>query len=50
LLTIAGVWAALRLPSPSIRAGVFPNHGHRPGSTLGARQVVFSITRPLEER
>ncbi len=46
----AGVWAALRLPSsiyPELefsRVAVVAE-----GSTLGARQQVFSVTRPLEE-
>jgi CzcA family heavy metal efflux pump len=50
LLSAAGVWTALRLPSaiyPELefdRIAVVAE-----GSTLGARQVVFSMTRPLEE-
>ncbi len=50
LLSAAGVWAALALPS-----AIYPELNFSritivaEGSTLGARQVVFSITRPLEE-
>ncbi|HVH09388.1 MAG TPA: efflux RND transporter permease subunit [Gemmatimonadales bacterium] len=50
LLSAAGVWAALRLAS-----AIYPELQFSrivivaQGSTLGARQVVFSITRPLEE-
>jgi len=50
LLGAAGVWAALTLPS-----AIYPELNFSritvvaQGSTLGARQVVFSVTRPLEE-
>ncbi len=50
LLSAAGIWAAVRLPSsiyPELqfaRIAVIAE-----GSTLGARQQVFSVTRPLEE-
>ena len=50
LLSAAGIWMALRLPS-----AIYPELNFSrvtivaQGSTLGARQVVFSITRPLEE-
>jgi CzcA family heavy metal efflux pump len=50
LLSAAGVWAALRLPSaiyPELRFSRITIVAQ--GSTLGARQVVFSVTRPLEE-
>ena len=50
LLSAAGAWAALRLPSaiyPELRFSRITIVAQ--GSTLGARQVVFSITRPLEE-
>jgi CzcA family heavy metal efflux pump len=50
LLSAAGVWAALRLPSaiyPELRFARITIVAQ--GSTLGARQVVFSLTRPLEE-
>jgi CzcA family heavy metal efflux pump len=50
LLCAAGVWAALRLPSaiyPELR---FPRITIvAQGSALGARQVVFAITQPIEE-
>ena len=50
LLSAAGLWAAVKLPSaiyPELvfsRITVVAN-----GSALGAREVLFSITRPLEE-
>ena len=50
LLSVGGLWAALVLPS-----AIYPELNFSritivaEGSTLGARQVVFSITRPLEE-
>ncbi len=50
LASAAGVWAALTLPS-----AIYPELEFAritvvaQGSTLGARQVVFSITRPIEE-
>jgi multidrug efflux pump subunit AcrB len=50
LLSVAGIWTALRLPS-----AIYPELQFSritvvvQGSTFGARQVVFSITRPLEE-
>lgn len=50
VLSVAGVWAALRLPSaiyPELRFSRITIVAQ--GSTLGARQVVFSVTRPLEE-
>jgi CzcA family heavy metal efflux pump len=50
LLSAAGAWAALRLPSaiyPELRFSRITIVAQ--GSTLGARQVVFSITRPIEE-
>src|SRR5207245_406478 len=50
ILSAAGIWAALRLPSaiyPELR--FFCITVVAQGSTLGARQVVFSVTRPLEE-
>jgi len=49
-LSAAGVWAALRLPSaiyPELRFSRITIVAQ--GSTLGARQIVFSVTRPLEE-
>ena len=50
VISAAGVWAAISLPS-----AVYPELTFSritvvaQGSTLGARQVVFSLTRPLEE-
>ena len=50
LLTAAGAWFAVGLPS-----AIYPELAfHRiqvvvEGSALGARQMVFSVTRPLEE-
>ncbi|MDB4916242.1 MAG: acriflavin resistance protein [Gemmatimonadetes bacterium] len=50
LLCAAGIWAALRLPS-----AIYPELQFSriqivvEGSSLGARQVVFAITQPLEE-
>ena len=50
ILSVAGVWSALRLPSaiyPELRFSRITIVAQ--GSTLGARQIVFSVTRPLEE-
>ena len=50
LLCAAGIWAALSLPS-----AIYPELQFSriaivvEGSALGARQVVFSITQPIEE-
>ena len=50
LLSLAGVWAALGLPS-----AIYPELEFSrvtivvQGTSLGARQVLFSITRPIEE-
>ena len=50
LVTVGGVWAALHLAS-----AIYPELNFSriavvaEGSTLGARQVVFSVARPLEE-
>src|SRR5438552_3477946 len=50
LLSVAGLWAAFRLPSAIYPELLFPRIKIvAEGSTLGARQVVFSLTRPLEE-
>ncbi len=50
LLCAAGVWAATRLPSAIYPELLFPRVTIvATGSSLGARQVVFSITRPIEE-
>ncbi|HEX6600274.1 MAG TPA: efflux RND transporter permease subunit [Gemmatimonadaceae bacterium] len=50
VLSAAGIWAAMRLPS-----AIYPELQFSrvtvvtEGSSLGARQVMFSITRPIEE-
>jgi len=50
LLSAAGVWAAIQLPS-----AIYPELTFSritvvtQGTALGARQVLFSVTRPLEE-
>ena len=50
LLCTAGIWAALRLPSAIYPELQFPRIAViAEGSSLGARQVVFAITQPLEE-
>jgi CzcA family heavy metal efflux pump len=50
LLSLGGIWAATRLPSaiyPELRFSRVTVVAE--GSSLGARQVLFGITRPLEE-
>src|SRR6476620_1369701 len=50
LLSAAGIWAATRLPSAIYPELAFPRITIVvQGSALGARQVVFAITRPIEE-
>jgi CzcA family heavy metal efflux pump len=50
LLSAAGIWAALRMPSAIYPELVFPRITVvASGSSLNARQMVFSVTRPLEE-
>lgn len=50
LLTAAGIWAATRLPSAIYPELSFPRITIvAEGSSLGARQVVFAISRPIEE-
>ena len=50
LLCAGGIWAALRLPSAIYPELQFPRITIvAQGSALGARQVVFSITQPIEE-
>ncbi|HEU4565688.1 MAG TPA: efflux RND transporter permease subunit [Gemmatimonadaceae bacterium] len=50
VLSLAGVWAALRLPSAIYPELVFSRITIvAQGSALGARQVMFDITRPIEE-
>jgi CzcA family heavy metal efflux pump len=50
LISAAGIWAALHLPSAIYPELTFPRIVIvAEGSALGARQVVFAITRPIEE-
>ncbi|MEO7358780.1 MAG: efflux RND transporter permease subunit, partial [Gemmatimonadaceae bacterium] len=50
LLSVAGIWSALKLPSAIYPELTFPRVTIvAQGSSLGARQVVFAITRPIEE-
>lgn len=50
LLSAAGIWEALRLPSAIYPELLFPRITViAQGTSLGARQVVFSVTRPIEE-
>ena len=50
LVSAAGIWAALRLPSaiyPELQFSRITVVAE--GSALGARQVLFAVTRPVEE-
>ena len=50
LVSAAGIWAALRLPSaiyPELQFSRITVVAE--GSALGARQVLFGVTRPIEE-
>jgi CzcA family heavy metal efflux pump len=50
LLSAAGIWSALKLPSAIYPELTFPRIVIVvQGSALGSRQVVFAITRPIEE-
>ena len=50
LLSAAGIWTGIRLPSAIYPELEFPRIVIvAQGSSLGARQVVFRITRPIEE-
>jgi len=50
LLSAAGIWAAFSLPSAIYPELSFPRITVVvEGSSLGARQVTFAITRPIEE-
>ncbi|HMH61620.1 MAG TPA: efflux RND transporter permease subunit, partial [Bradyrhizobium sp.] len=50
LLSVAGIYAATRLPSAIYPELAFPRIlVVTEGSSLGARQMVFSVTRPIEE-
>lgn len=50
LLSVAGIYAALRLPAAIYPELAFPRIlVVAEGSALDARQMVFSVTRPIEE-
>ena len=50
LLSAAGIWAALQLPSAIYPELVFSRITIvSQGTSLGARQVLFTVTRPIEE-
>ncbi len=50
LLSVAGLWSAARLPASIYPELVFSRITIvAEGSSLGARQVLFGITRPIEE-
>lgn len=50
LLSVTGIWSALKLPSAIYPELTFPRVTIvAQGSSLGARQQVFSVTRPIEE-
>ncbi len=49
-LSAGGLWAATKLPSAIYPEVAFPRITIvAEGSSLGTRQVVFGITRPIEE-
>ena len=48
--TVAGIWTAVTLPSAIYPELLFPRITIvAEGTALGAREVVFSVTRPIEE-
>jgi CzcA family heavy metal efflux pump len=50
LASVAGIWTALSLPSAIYPELLFPRITVVAGGTsLGAREVVFAVTRPIEE-
>src|ERR1700722_17051219 len=50
IVSAAGIWAGFHLPSAIYPELTFPRITIvAEGSALGARQVEFSITRPIEE-
>ena len=50
VLSVAGIWSAMRMPSAVYPELTFPRITIvAQGSSLGARQVVFSIIRPIAE-
>ena len=50
ILSAAGVWSALKLPSAIYPELTFPRITIvAQGASLGARQIVFAVSRPIEE-
>ena len=50
ILSAAGIWSALKLPSAIYPELTFPRITIvAQGASLGARQVVFAVSRPIEE-
>ncbi len=50
ILSAAGIWSALRLPSAIYPELTFPRVTIvAQGASLGARQIVFAVSRPIEE-
>lgn len=50
LLSVAGIWSAFQLPSAIYPELTFPRITIvAQGASLGARQVVFAVSRPIEE-
>jgi CzcA family heavy metal efflux pump len=50
IASVVGIWTALTLPSAIYPELLFPRITVvAEGTTLGAREVVFSVTRPIEE-
>lgn len=50
LLSVAGVWSAVQLPSAIYPELTFPRITIvAQGASLGARQIVFAVSRPIEE-
>jgi CzcA family heavy metal efflux pump len=50
LLSVGGIWSALRLPSAIYPELTFPRITIvAEGASLGARQIVFAVSRPIEE-
>ena len=50
ILSVAGIWSALKLPSAIYPELTFPRITIvAQGASLGARQVVFAVSRPIEE-
>ncbi|MEP6833452.1 MAG: efflux RND transporter permease subunit [Gemmatimonas sp.] len=50
ILSAAGIWSALKLPSAIYPELTFPRITIvAQGASLGARQIVFAVSRPIEE-